>query len=94
MKQGQIEVCGICHYEKNGKQSFVLHGKTPFSDYQAKEQNGIGFAVTTEWTNQVDLSDIKPGMIIEPIYSKGFGDKAVLSNVRIVSDVPAAAKKA
>ena len=84
MKQGQMQVIGVCSYEKNGKRSFVLHLMTPFSEYQAKEQNGVGFAVTTEWTNQCDLTDIKPGMIIEPIYSKGFGDKAVLTNVRIV----------
>ena len=93
MKQGQMEVLGICNYEKNGKRSFVLHAKTPFSEYQAKEQNGVGFAVTTEWTNSCDLSGIQPGDVIEPIYSKGFGDKAVLTNVRVVES-KAVAKKA
>lgn len=80
MNIGQIKVTGVAMLEKDGKRSWVLHGITPFEDWE----HGEGLKTTSEWTNKVDLSNLKQGMVVEPVYSKGFQGKAVLSNIRVI----------
>lgn len=82
MEMGQIKVLGVANREKDGKKSYTLHGYTPFEDWE----NGVGFKTISEWTNRVDLSGIKAGMVIEPVYGKGFEGKAILINVRVISE--------
>lgn len=82
MKVGEIKVVGVSSYEKDGKKSYTLHGYTPFEEWE----NGDGYKCVTEWTNRVDLSGIKSGMVVTPVYTKGYQGKAVLCNLKIVSE--------
>lgn len=81
MENGQIKVIGIQKREKDGKVSYTLHGYQKFEDWE----NGIGFKAISEWT-RCDLSEVKSGMVLVPVYGKGFQGKAVLSGVHIVAD--------
>lgn len=80
MKSGQIKVMGVSIHEKDGRKSWTLHGVAPFDSWE----NGIGYKCVSEWTNRVDLSSLTSGQIVEPVYTKGYQGKAVLSNVHIV----------
>lgn len=80
MKSGQLQVMGVSRYEKDGRKSWTLHAITPFDSWEI----GTGFKVISEWTNKCDLSNLTYGQIVEPVYTKGYQGKAVLSNVRIV----------
>lgn len=81
MENGQVKVVGIQKREKDGKVSYTIHGYQLFEDWE----NGEGFKAVSEWT-KADLSKIKPGFVIVPIYGKGYQGKAVLSAVHIVSE--------
>lgn len=80
MKSGQYQVMGVSIYEKDGRKSWTLHAITPFGSWE----KGTGFKCVSEWTNQCDLSGLTYGQIVDPVYTKGYQGKAVLSNVRIV----------
>lgn len=80
MENGQIYVVGVQTHEKEGRKSWTLHGYTCFDSWE----NGIGYKTVSEWTNKVDLSKVKTGSIVEPIYAKGYQGKATLSNLRII----------
>lgn len=82
MKKGQFQIVGIQKREKDGKTSWILHGITPFEDWEVT--NSVGEKVISEWTNRVDCTVLKPGDIVEFQYAKGFQGAAVLSNIRIV----------
>lgn len=82
MNIGEIKVVGVSKYEKDGKSSYTLHGYTPFEEWE----NGTGYKCVSEWTNRVDLSGIKPNMVVAPVYTKGFQGKAVLCNLNIISE--------
>lgn len=84
MEKGQVQVMGVQFHEKDGRRSWTLYGISPFDDWE----NGQGFKMVSEWTNRVDLSKLKYGQIVEPVYTKGYQGKAVLSNFRII-DTPA-----
>lgn len=84
MKNGQIQVVGVSSYEKDGRKSYTIHGISPFEDWESN--NSIGMKVVNEWTNRVDLSEIKPGQIVQPIYGKGYQGKAIILDVAIVSE--------
>ena len=81
MENGQIKVLGIKRSEKEGKVSYTIFGYTPFESWE----NGQGYKTVSEWT-RADLSGVKVGSVIDPIYGKGFQGKAVLSGVHIVSE--------
>ena len=80
MKSGQIKVMGVQTHDKDGRKSWTLHGAAPFDTWET----GNGYKVVSEWTNRVDLSSLQNGQIVEPVYTKGYQGKAVLTNVRIV----------
>lgn len=80
MEKGQIQVMGVQIHDKDGRRSWTLHGISPFEDWET----GQGFKVVSEWTNRVDLSRLKYGQVVEPMYTKGYQGKAVLSNFRIL----------
>lgn len=80
MENGQIKILGVQKHEKDGRSSYTVHGYTPFDSWE----NGDGFKSVSEWTNRVDCSKLKCGMIVEPVWTKGFQGKATLSNFRII----------
>lgn len=82
MENGQIQVIGVQKHEKDGKKSFTVHGFTPFDSWE----NGDGFKCVSEWTNRVDCSVLKAGMVVEPVWAKGYQGKATLTNFRIIDN--------
>ena len=85
MKVGEVKILGIKKIEKDNKVSFLMYGETPFEDWEM--DNSVGSKVIQEWTNRVDLSNLKPGDVVTLSYAKGFQGAAVLNNVTVVSQV-------
>lgn len=81
MEIGQIKVIGLQKKEKDGKVSYTLHGYQKFEDWE----KGEGYKAVTEWT-RADLSNVKNGNIVVPIYGKGYQGKAMLAGVHIVAE--------
>lgn len=81
MENGQIKVLGIKKTEKDGKKSYTIFGFTPFETWE----NGEGYKTVSEWT-RADLSDVKVGNVIMPLYGKGYQGKAVLCGVSIIAE--------
>lgn len=68
---------------KTGKTSSVLFLSIPFTEYE--KENSIlcaGEAVTTEWTT-LDVSELKPGMLVTLFYTKTATGKAILSGFHV-----------
>lgn len=70
--------------KKTGQTSSVLFLSVPFTEYE--KENSIlcaGEAVTTEWTT-LDVSELKPGMLVTLFYTKTATGKAILSGFHVV----------
>lgn len=80
MKSGQVQVIGIVTIVKDDKISYVVHGFTPFEDWEI-EKGCEGYKTFNEYT-RCDMSKVNINDIIEPIYSKGFKGQAVMSSYR------------
>ena len=65
-----------------GSDFFTYYFERPFTEYECEKSECLGNAVEIENTF-TDL-DVKPGDLVELVYSKGFQDKANLSGVHIV----------
>lgn len=81
MKLGEIQVVGVSKREKDGNTSYNLYGVTPFEDWE----NGVGLKCVNEWT-RVDVSGLKKGDIIVPVYTRGFQGKAQFVGFNLVND--------
>ena len=69
---------------KSGKQSSTIYLSTPFSQYEkANADLCRGESIITEWTT-LDVSDLKPGMLVNLFYAKTKTGKAILSGFQIV----------
>ena len=80
---GNFRVAGIQHgtTKKDNKPYTVLHLLEAFE----KPEQGIGSRVSQEFIfNDIDLSQIQPGMTVNIDYNKGFDGKAYVSNVSVV----------
>lgn len=82
MEKGTVKIVGITKREKDGKVSYILHGITPFEDWES--ENSVGSKVISEWTNRVDCSSLKPGDVVALSYTKGYQGAAVLNNITLV----------
>ena len=82
MEKGTVKIVGIMKRVKDGNVSWTIHGITPFEDWEM--ENSVGYKTISEWTNRVDCSSLKPGDIVSFVYSKGFQNMAVLSNITIL----------
>lgn len=81
---GRCKVVGISSYEKDGKKSYNLHLVGYFNDYNV-EQGAVGLEVQKEWT-RLDVGFLRIGDVVELQYTKGFQDKAVLANIKVIKD--------
>lgn len=79
MKLGEFQVVGVSSREKDGVKSYNLFCVTPFEDWE----NGSGLKCVSEWT-RVDVSSLKQGDVIIPIYKRGFQGKAQFSGFTLV----------
>ena len=68
MKVGQVQVVGVVEIIKDDKKSYVVHGITPFEDWET----GVGFKTFNEWT-RADLSKVDVNDIIEPVSQSSKG---------------------
>lgn len=84
MECGQIKIVGIISIVKDGNKSFVIHGFTPFEDWEV-ERGCHGYKAVSEYT-RADCSKLKLDQIIEPIYTKGFKGQATMSSYRTIAE--------
>ena len=90
MKSGECQVMGITRVEGEKGVSYTLHAVTPFEDWECNgdHSKAVGLKCISEWT-RLDLSALKPNMVIRLRYGKGFKGQAVLSGYdEIKSDPP------
>ena len=67
-----------------GNNFYQYFFKRPFNAYESEHsQSCIGMAVVTESTF-TDFN-VKPDDVVELVYTKGYGDKAVLANIVVVN---------
>lgn len=80
----QYELIGKRHTRtKKGNDFFTYYLKRPFSVYENENSISVlGGAVETAAC--FDDFPCKPGDLVELVYTKGFQDKAVLSDIRVV----------
>lgn len=83
MKSGQVQILGIVQIVKDDKISYVIHGFTPFEDWEI-EKGCIGYKTFNEYT-RADCSKLEMDDVIEPIYTKGFKGMAVMSSFKLVN---------
>lgn len=81
MKLGEIQVVGVAKREKDNNISYVLHGVTPFEDWE----NGIGLKTVQEWT-RADLSGLNKNDVIVPVYTRGYQGKAQFCGYNLVNN--------
>lgn len=67
---------------KDNSDAFMYYFSEPFTDYEASNGECLGSKCGSEYSRQ-DFG-VKPGDVVDLIYSKGFQDKAVLSGMTIV----------
>ena len=80
----KYQVVGKRHTRtKKGNDYFLYYLTRPFDKYENENSiNTLGGAVET--VSCFDDFPCKPGDTVELVYSKGFQDKAILSDMRIV----------
>ena len=80
----QYQLIGKRHTKtKKGNDFFTYYLTRPFSAYENKTSiSAIGGAVET--VACFDDFPCKPGDVVELAYTRGFQDKAVLSDIRVV----------
>lgn len=82
LKVGEVQIIGLKKNVKDEKVSYNIFGITPFDDF---ESSGTGLKTFQEWT-VTDLSGLKTGNVIIPLYGKSSSGKAYLKGYRIVGD--------
>lgn len=80
----QFKVIGKKHTKTSkGNNFYQYYFSRPFSPYESEHSEMcIGMAVETEGS----FTDFpcKPDDVVELVYTKGFGDKAVLADIKVV----------
>lgn len=82
IENGQVLVIGIKRNVKNDRISYNLYGQTPFDPYFKDSVQGM--QTFEEWTT-CDLSGLKIGDIIVPLYAKGREGKAYMRDYSLCS---------
>ena len=85
LKENECRIIGIKRgNDKNGVLSSNIMYVMPWSEYDKTSSESIeGFAVGNQYT-KLSTFNLKVGDVVEFIYSKGFGDKAILSRINLI----------
>lgn len=86
MNVGQYQIIGMSKFTNDaGRTATTLHMVTPFEGWEMERAKTVGNKVVSEYTyNEVNC---KVNDIVEIEWRKGFQGRAVLSSVRVVSEV-------